>query len=214
VVESKGIYSIEKFLIARRLMYWQVYFHKTVIAAESVLVKMLQLANEIADKDHELFATDALDFFLRNKITREELKDNKDLIIEKFTSLDDDDVFVSAKAWVHYPDKLLSYLSGCLLKRNLPKVMIQDIPIEKALIKQLKQKVQDRFGLDSFHADYLVYQGTISNHAYSGSDEKIRILYNDGNIKDIAESSDLFNVSLLARPSVKYFLCYPKECEV
>jgi HD superfamily phosphohydrolase len=214
VVESKGIYSIEKFLIARRLMYWQVYFHKTVIAAESVLVKTLQRANEIADKDHELFATDALDFFLRNKITREELKDNKDLIIEKFTSLDDDDIFVSAKAWVHHPDKLLSYLSDCLLKRNLPKVRIQDMPIEKALIQQLKRKVQDRFGLDSSHVDYLVYQGTISNHAYSGSDEKIRILYNDGNIKDIAESSDLFNVSLLARPSVKYFLCYPKECEV
>jgi len=214
VVESKGIYSIEKFLIARRLMYWQVYFHKTVIAAENVLVKTLQRATYIAEKDPQLVSTEALGFFLRNRIAREELEHKEDLIVEKFTNLDDDDLLVSAKAWVHHPDKLLSYLSGCLLKRNLPKVRIQDMPVEKVLFQQLKREVQDYFGFDSFHADYLVYQGTISNHAYSGSDEKIRILYNNGVIKDIAESSDLFNVSLLTKPSVKYFLCYPKECDV
>ncbi len=214
VVESKGIYSIEKFLIARRLMYWQVYFHKTVIAAENVLVRTLRRAGEIAENDPGIFATEALDFFLRNRITKEGLQDKKELVIRKFTGLDDDDIFASAKAWVHHTDKLLSYLSDSLLKRNLPKVRIQDTPVDMTLIQQLKQKVQDHFRLDAAHADYLVYQGIISNHAYSGSDEKIRVLYNDGAIKDIAESSDLFNVSLLARPSVKYFLCYPKECEV
>jgi HD superfamily phosphohydrolase len=214
VVESKGIYSIEKFLIARRLMYWQVYFHKTVIAAENILVKTLQRAKTIAEKDPRLPASEALAFFLLNKITREDLKDRKELVIEKFTSLDDDDVFVSAKTWVHYPDKLLSHLAGCLLKRNLSKVRIQDMPFEAAYIKKIKQKVQDHFALDAEGSDSLVYQGSMSNHAYSGSDEKIRILFNDGTIKDLAMASDLFNVSLLTKPSVKYFLCYPKECEL
>ena len=214
VVESKGIYSIEKFLIARRLMYWQVYFHKTVIAAENILVKTLQRAKYIALKDPNIPASEALAFFLRNKITQEDLKTRKELVIEKFTSLDDDDIFVSAKAWVNYPDKLLSHLAGCLLKRILSKVRIQDEPFEEAYLQRLKQRVQDHFTLDAESSDWLVYQGSISNHAYSGSDEKIRILFKDGTIKDLAVASDLFNVSILTKPSVKYFLCYPKECEV
>jgi uncharacterized protein len=214
VVESKGIYSIEKFLIARRLMYWQVYFHKTVIAAENILVKTLQRAKYIALKDPDIPASEALAFFLRNKITKEDLKTRKELVIEKFTSLDDDDIFVSAKAWVNYPDTLLSYLAGCLLKRNLSKVRIQDEPFEESYLQRLKQRVQDHFGLDAESSGWLVYQGSISNHAYSGSDEKIRILFKDGSIKDLAVASDLFNVSILTKPSVKYFLCYPKECEV
>jgi HD superfamily phosphohydrolase len=214
VVESKGIYSIEKFLIARRLMYWQVYFHKTVIAAENILVKMLQRAKYIAERDPRLPTSEALAFFLRNKITRDDLKDRKEIVIDAFTSLDDDDVFVSAKAWIHYPDKLLAHLAGCLLKRNLSKVRIQDIPFEESYIQRLKHKAQDHYALDTPEADSLVYQGSISNHAYSGSDEKIRILFNDGTIKDLAVASDLFNVSLLTKPLVKYFLCYPKECEV
>jgi HD superfamily phosphohydrolase len=214
VVESKGIYSIEKFLIARRLMYWQVYFHKTVIAAENLLVKTLQRAKYIAGKDPGLPASEALGFFLLNKVTHEDMNDRKELIIEKFTSLDDDDVFVSAKAWVHYPDKLLSYLAGCLLKRNLSKVRIQDVPFEESYIQQIKSMVQDHFAIDASGSDSLVYQGIISNYAYSGSDDKIRILFKDGTIKDLAVASDLFNVSLLTKPTVKYFLCYPKECEV
>jgi hypothetical protein len=214
VVESKGIYSIEKFLIARRLMYWQVYFHKTVIAAENILVKALQRAKHLAEKDPLIPASEALAFFLRNKITREDLKTRKELVIEKFTSLDDDDVFVSAKAWVNYPDKLLSHLAGCLLKRNLSKVRIQDEPFEESYLQRLKQRVREHFAMDEQESDWLVYQGSISNHAYSGSDEKIRILFKDGTIKDLAMASDLFNVSLLTKPSVKYFLCYPKECEV
>ena len=214
VVESKGIYSIEKFLIARRLMYWQVYFHKTVIAAENILVKTLQRAKFIAMKDPDIPASEALAFFLRNRITREDLKTSKELVIEKFTSLDDDDIFVSAKAWVNYPDTLLSHLAGCLLKRNLSRVRIQDEPFEESYIQRLKQRVQDRFALDAEDSGWLVYQGSISNHAYSGEDEKIRILFKDGTIKDLAVASDLFNVSILTKPSVKYFLCYPKECEV
>jgi HD superfamily phosphohydrolase len=214
VVESKGIYSIEKFLIARRLMYWQVYFHKTVIAAENILVKMLQRAKAIAEKDPAFPASEALAFFLRNRITPEDLKESKEQVIEKFISMDDDDIFVSAKAWMNYPDRLLSYLTGCLLKRSLSKVRIQDMPFEESYIRKIKQRARDHFGMDALDCDSLVYQGSISNHAYSGSDEKIRILFNDGTIKDLAIASDLFNVSLLAKPTVKYFLCYPKECEV
>lgn len=214
VVESKGIYSIEKFLIARRLMYWQVYFHKTVIAAEQVLVKILQRAKVVAAEDKGLFATEALDFFLRNRVQKDVLKDNRDQVIRQFTCLDDDDIFVSAKAWIHHSDKMLSILSDCLLRRNLPKVRIQDMPVDRTLTERITQRVQDHFGIDASQARYLVYEGTISNHAYSGSDEKIRVLFNDGIIKDMAESSDLFNARLLAGPSVKYFSCYPKECEV
>jgi hypothetical protein len=136
------------------------------------------------------------------------------LITEKFTGLDDDDLFVSAKAWTKHPDQILAYLSKCLLNRNLPKVKIQDSPFDESYIEQLKIKVQEFFRIRSGEADYLVHSGTISNHAYSGLDDKIRILYNNGDIKDITESSDIFNVSLLTRPSIKYFLCYPKECGV
>jgi HD superfamily phosphohydrolase len=214
VVEAKGIYSIEKFLIARRLMYWQVYFHKTVIAAENILVKTLQRAIYIAKTDSALYGTDALGFFLRNKITPDEIGRNKELVLANFTSLDDDDIFVSAKAWVRHPDKILAYLSRSLLTRNLPKVKIQDNPFDASNFDMLHRKIQEYFEIDFDDLNYLFHQGTISNHAYSGLDEKIRILYNNGIIKDITESSDIFNVSLLTKPSVKYFLCYPKECDV
>jgi uncharacterized protein len=214
VMESKGIYSVEKFLIARRLMYWQVYFHKTVIAAENLLVKALQRAIHLADQDPKPSATEALNFFLTRKVTIDNWESNKDQIIEKFTGLDDDDIFVSAKGWMHHPDRILSYLADCLLKRNLPKVRIQDSPFDASVIQKIKNDLRDRLSFDPSDVDALVYQGTISNHAYSGSDEKIRILFNNREIKDLAEASDLFNVSLLTKPSVKYFLVYPKECEV
>ena len=214
VIEAKGIYSIEKFLIARRLMYWQVYFHKTVIAAENILVKTLQRATLIAQKDNHTFATEALNFFLKNRIKQSEINEKKDLIIRNFINLDDDDLFVSAKAWANHTDKLLAYLAGSLLRRNLPKVRIQDNPVEKDELYMKKGIIQDFLGFKSDEADFLVYQGTISNSTYSGNDDKIRILFKNGVIKDLAEASEIFNMSLFTKPSVKYFLCYPKECDV
>lgn len=214
VVESKGIYSIEKFLIARRMMYWQVYFHKTVIAAENILVKTLQRAIDLIKNGVKLKATESLEFFLHNRIDRNSLKSDLENVISRFTSLDDDDFIISAKMWSHHSDKLMAYLAGSLLRRNLPKVIIQDKPFEKQLVDKIKDKVTDLFKIAPEDAGYMVYEGTISNHAYNGQDDKIKILYNNGVIKDLAEASDIFNVSLLTQPSVKYFLCYPKECAV
>jgi hypothetical protein len=214
VVEAKGIYSIEKFLIARRLMYWQVYFHKTVIAAENLLVKTLQCATNLAERGTSLSGTDALRFFLRNRITRDEMISNQADIIEQFTRLDDDDLFVSAKSWSLGNDKLLAWLSGSLLKRNLPKIRIQDKPFDEKLLLEINKRCRNLFGIDEQEAGYLVYQGKISNHAYSGHEEKISILYNNGLIKDLADSSEIINISILTKPTVKYFLCFPKECEV
>ncbi len=214
VVESKGIYSIEKFLIARRMMYWQVYFHKTVIAAENILVKTLQRAVDLINNGVKLGATESLEFFLYNRIDSSSFKSNVESIIPRFISLDDDEFIISAKIWSRHSDKLMAYLAGSLLRRNLPKVLIQDKPFDKQLVDKIKNQVISRFMIKPEEAEYLVYEGSISNHAYNELDDKIKILYNKGVVRDLAEASDIFNVSLLTQPSVKYFLCYPKDCEV
>jgi len=214
VVEAKGIYSIEKFLIARRMMYWQVYFHKTVIAAENILVKTLQRAVDLIKTGKKIAATESLEFFLNNRIDSMALKSDMNNIINRFTNLDDDEFIISAKMWSHHSDKLMAYLAGSLLRRNLPKVIIQDKPFDTQLVNKIKDRVTDKFKITTEDTSYLVYEGSISNHAYNGLDDKIKILYNNGVIKDLAEASDIFNVSLLTQPSVKYFLCYPKECAV
>ena len=214
VVEAKGIYSIEKFLIARRMMYWQVYFHKTVIAAENILVKTLQRAVDLIKTGKKIAATESLEFFLNNRIDSMALKSDMNNIINRFTNLDDDEFIISAKMWSHHSDKLIAYMAGSLLRRNLPKVIIQDKPFDTQLVNKIKDRVTDKFKITTEDTSYLVYEGSISNHAYNGQDDKIKILYNNGVIKDLAEASDIFNVSLLTQPSVKYFLCYPKECAV
>ncbi|MBN1159131.1 MAG: HD domain-containing protein [Bacteroidales bacterium] len=211
VVESKGIYSIEKFLIARRIMYWQVYFHKTVIAAENLLVKLLQRAKYIAAADHSLFATEAFDYFLRNRISKENIDENEDRILDHFTSLDDEDITVSAKAWQKHSDKLLSLMSRNLIQRVLPRVNIQDSPFQDEAVSQHIQQVREHYGLDDVEAGYLVFAGVISNKAYSGQTETIKILYNTGEIKDLSDASDLFGTSNLTENINKYFLCHPKE---
>jgi HD superfamily phosphohydrolase len=214
VVEAKGIYSIEKFLVARRLMYWQVYFHKTVIAAEFLLVKLLQRAKELALKGTEIYATPPLDFFLKNKILKSDMISRKDLIIENFVSLDDDDLMVSAKAWTRYSDMVLSLLAKNLVNRILPKIRIQKKPFEKNIIDQIKKNAARKYAWPEEYIHYIVYTGAISNKAYSQFDDKISILYNNGEIEDIAEASDIFNLNELYKTAKKYFLCYPKNCGV
>ncbi|MBN2481117.1 MAG: HD domain-containing protein [Bacteroidales bacterium] len=211
VVESKGIYSIEKFLIARRIMYWQVYFHKTVIAAENLLVKLLQRAKYIASVDHSLFATEAFDYFLRNRISKENINENEDRILDNFIRLDDEDITVSAKTWQKHTDKLLSLLSRNLIQRILPRVRIQDAPFQEEMVSKHIQRIREYYVLDDHEAQHLVFTGVISNKAYSGQAETIKILYNTGEIKDLADASDLFGTSHLTENINKYFLCYPKE---
>jgi HD superfamily phosphohydrolase len=211
VVEAKGIYSIEKFLIARRLMYWQVYFHKTVISAENLLVKLLQRAGEVAETDPSLAATPPLEYFLRNKITRGKMKDHPEETLKYFANLDDDDIMVSAKAWAHHPDRLISLLADNLIRRVLPRVKILEAPVPDDQIGKLRQAVAEKYKLDLKSTEYLVYAGTIANKAYSITTDTIKILYNTGEVKDLAEASDIFQIQNLNETRKKYFICYPKD---
>ncbi len=214
VVEAKGIYSIEKFLVARRLMYWQVYFHKTVIAAEFLLMKLLQRAKELTLAGVEVYATPPLEFFMKNKITESDMVGRKDLIIENFVSLDDDDLMVSAKAWSRHSDMVLSQLANNLINRILPKIRIQKKPFDQHVVSMIRKNVIKKYAWPEESIPYFVYTDAISNKAYSQLDDKISILYNDGEIEDIAEASDIFNLNELYKTAKKYFLCYPKNCGV
>ncbi len=208
VVEAKGIYSIEKFLIARRLMYWQVYFHKTVIAAENMLVKLLKRAGELAGS---VPASPALGYFLQRKITRENLETRRDETLRHFAELDDDDIMVSAKSWVHHSDKLLSLLAQNLIRRNLPRVRITEGPTDEQELARLREKVCRAYNLTEHEGTYMVYGGTLANKAYSHTTDTIKIRYNTGEVKDLAEASEIFQVQNLNETRKKYFISYPKD---
>jgi uncharacterized protein len=214
VVEAKGIYSIEKFLIARRLMYWQVYFHKTVIAAENLLLQILRRAKELAAMDDSLFATPSLHYFLKNNIRPEDLKSRKSEILNYFINLDDDDIMASAKAWSEHHDALLSHLSRNLILRILPRVKISDTPFDKDKIALLTETVCRKQHLKDSESSYLVFTGLISNKAYSDKTDTIKIYYNTGEMKDLSEASDIFHLHNLMETRKKYFLCYPKDLGV
>lgn len=210
VVEEKGIYSIEKFLIARRLMYWQVYLHKTVIAAEQMLVKILERAKELSGEGRNLFASPCFSYFLKNSISREEFK-NDPRNIERFTKLDDNDIFTSIKVWVNDEDLILSTLCSHLISRNLYQVEITNEPPSIEKINDLADKVTDEYEISDDDTSYFVFTDTIKNKAYSVGDGSIKILMKDGSIQDIAKASDNSNLEALARTVQKYILCYVKE---
>ncbi len=209
VVEAKGIYSIENFLIARRLMFWQVYLHKTVLAAENLVVKVLHRAKYVACNDKKLFAANGLRYFFRNDITKKNFYLKRDDIIANFVNLDDNDIIVSIKAWINHTDKVLSTLSGNLINRKLPKVIIQEQPFKKSYLDDISRQAANTTGWDIKDIIYIVFTGSISNKAYSELDDKIKILYKSGETKDIVDASDIFNVSVLSKIVKKYFLCYP-----
>lgn len=209
VLEAKGIYSIEKFLIARRLMFWQVYFHKTVLAAENLLVKVLLRAKNIALHDHSLFAVNGLKFFFRNTITRNNIYQKRDDIISNFVNLDDNDIISSIKEWINHPDRVLSTLSYNLINRKLPKIIMREQPFSKGYVKNVVKQSVEVYDWPLKDIDFLVFTDSISNKTYSAFDDKIKILYNSGEIKDIVDASDIFNVSVLTKIEKKYFLCYP-----
>jgi uncharacterized protein len=210
VVEEKGIYSIEKFLIARRLMYWQVYLHKTVIAAEQMLVKILERAKELSGEGRNLFASPCFSYFLKNSISREEFK-NDPRNIERFTKLDDNDIFTSIKVWVNDEDLILSTLCSHLISRNLYQVEITNEPPPIEIINDLADKVTDEYEISDDDTSYFVFTDTIKNKAYSVGDGSIKIVMKDGSIQDIAKASDNSNLESLARTVQKYILCYLKE---
>jgi HD superfamily phosphohydrolase len=216
VVDEKGIYSLEKFLIARRLMYWQVYMHKTVLSSERLLVNILKRAKEIADNGDELYTTPALRFFLYNNIGYRDLTDDgkftQGMIASNFTKLEDSDILVSAKYWVDHSDKVLSDLSGRLLRRDLFAIELQNNPFTEKRVNDLGSQAKKLISFDPGLEKYYVFTNSISNLAYTPDAPVVKILLKNGKTADISTVSDMFDHRFLSERITKYFLCYPKEC--
>ena len=209
VIESKGIYSIENFLTARRLMYWQVYLHKTSVAYERMLISTLLRAKELASQGVELFASPALHFFLYNDINHTEFHNNPDCL-ENFIQLDDNDIWTALKVWSNHPDKVLSTLSLGMINRNIFKVENSAEPIGEDRIKELTLQISQQLGITLSEANYFVSTPSIEKNMYDPADDSIDNIYKDGTIKNIAEASDMLNISLLSKKVKKYYLCYQR----
>ncbi|MBR5234825.1 MAG: HD domain-containing protein [Bacteroidaceae bacterium] len=207
VVESKGIYSIENFLTARRLMYWQVYLHKTSVVCEKMLTNTLTRAKELARRGEELNVTPALRYFIYEDINRETfLSDSK--CLDTFIQLDDNDIWCALKMWSAHPDKVLSTLSRGLVDRRLFKVELSTKPFSRAYKNEIAERICSNVGISKKEVSYLLCSTTQEKDMYSIADDHIEILYNDGTTRDIAEASDMFNLSLLQKKVKKYFICY------
>ena len=207
VIEEKGIYSIEKFLIARRLMYWQVYLHKTVLSAEYTLIKTLKRAKELIEERKEIFATPALLFFLKNNFTKKDFENNTQLL-QQFAKLDDHDIYACLKQWMNHEDIVLSKLSNMIINRKLLKVKIQNTPFSQKAIADKKTAVMQKLHLHRNLVDYFVFSDKISNSAYSYEKAKINILLKDGSIKELKDASDQTLNQMLNKRVNKFFLCY------
>jgi len=209
VVEAKGMYSVEKFIIARRLMYWQVYLHKTVLSAEYLVVNILKRAKELAGKKKQLFCTPALHEFLYNHHGKKAFVKNPELL-NTFADLDDYDIFTSVKVWAEHSDVVLSALCRNLVDRKLYKAVMQNDPFAKEAVEDLRKKVQKKYKLSASETEYFVFSHDVSNDAYRPDKIRINILFKDGKIADIARASDQAYLSGL-KTVKKYFLCFPKE---
>jgi HD superfamily phosphohydrolase len=212
-IEEKGIYSVEKFLIARRLMYWQVYLHKTVIAAEQLLARILKRSRELALMGEPVFTTPALNHFLKKPISKDAFM-NEDHHLEAFATLDDTDIMAAVKVWATDKDFVLSKLCRDMVHRDLYKVDITNTPPNKELIATLTKRAIEKYGINEYEASYFVFEDTIRNNAYKPGDGNIRILMKDGSIKDITAASDNSNLEALAKTVKKYILCYKKELAI
>ena len=207
VVESKGIYSIENFLTSRRLMYWQVYLHKTAVAAEKTLINTLLRAKELAQNGADLFASPSLSYFLRHDATEEDFRENPE-ILNLFLNLDDNDIWSALKVWSIHPDLVLSLLSKALINRRLFKIEISRRPHEKHKIYQHVKMLMKHFKISEHEANYLVSSNIITTDMYNEYDDSIDILYRDESIRDISEASDMLNIDLLSKKVEKYYFAY------
>ena len=208
VLEEKGIYSIEKFIVARRLMYWQVYLHKTVVAAEFMLIHALRRAKFLAKRGDEVFASPALSFFMKQDITENDFHKRKE-VLENFAQLDDYDIWSAIKVWQTHSDPILSQLAKSLVNRKLFKIVISKDPFSDVRIATERKRVQDQYGLTSDEVDYFVYSDILTNKAYNQDKQNINLLMKNGDIIDLTKASDNLNISALAQPVEKYFLCFP-----
>ena len=214
VIDAKGIYSIEKFLISRRLMYWQVYLHKTVVSAEFLLINVLKRAKELVAAGTPVFATPTLDIFMRNSFTSNNF--NKNILVEGknilnwYSLLDDNDILVSVKEWQNHSDMVLSSLAKSLINRKLFKATLQTKPVSKLLTEEIIEKITQQITNDKTLSKYFLMTGEITNSAYNYHNENILVLDKNEKLKDIREASDI-DLSVFTKIVRKYYLCYPKE---
>lgn len=208
VVEEKGIYSVEKFLIARRLMYWQVYLHKTVLSAEQMLVKAMQRAKALAHAGRHLDAPRPLAFFLHNDISAGQFLTDRDALLANFALLDDYDITSGLKAWAFADDPVLAFLSNCILNRRLFKLELSNEPFEESYTAGIRHHVErwNPFGPEAL--EYLLFQGSETNSAYDVSKEEIKILHKNGKVLPMSLTADY---GIQSRLVTKYYLCYPKQ---
>ena len=216
VVDVKGIYSIEKFLISRRLMYWQVYLHKTVVAAEFLLINILKRARELISNGSELYVTPTLKVFLENPFKSEDFLQNIEVngkkVLSWYTLLDDNDILISIKEWQFHSDPVLSKLSKCLTNRKLLRIRLGDKPLLRKEEEKYLQLIREKIMPDKKLAKYFLMTGMISNSAYNKNDENIFVLNKNQTIKELNEASDI-NLSVLSKAVRKHFVCYPKELD-
>ena len=216
-VDSKGIYSIEKFLIARRLMYWQVYLHKTVVSAEFLLIYVLRRAKELWEKGIPLFTTPTLKIFLENRFTEKDFFENVvkegKKVLEWYALLDDNDILTSVKEWQSHSDKVLSELSKSLVNRKLFRIRLEDKPVSKKWKEKMLLQITKKITSDSTVSPYFLMTGEITNSAYNRNAENIKILFKDGKVKDMGKASDI-DLSVLTKTVRKYFASYPKELDI
>ncbi len=210
VIEAKGVYSVEKFITARRLMYWQVYLHKTVLVAEYMLTRVLKRAKYLTNTGYSLFATPAMYYFLNNNITELQFFNDGE-VLKQFVKLDDYDIYASLKVWCEHDDKILSILSKNLVNRRLFRIELQNEPFAYDYINTAIEKTAKKYNLNNDEVNYFVFHDVTSNYTYQPGADNIGILFKDGRVKDITEVSEQLNINLLSKPTRKYFLCYPKE---
>lgn len=210
VIEEKGIYSIEKFLIARRLMYWQVYYHKTVISAEQLLVKILKRAKELSVQGKELFATPSFSFLLKNNPSANDFKGDE-RYLDAFANIDDHDIYSSIKVWINNEDYVLSKLCSELINRQLYSIEIQNEPISPVYVEQKSKEIIQKWSITEYEADFFVFTGIINNNAYNPESGNIYIITKSKGLQDIAVCSDGLNLEALSKNVTKHFICYPKN---
>ncbi len=210
VLEEKGIYSIEKFIVARRLMYWQVYLHKTVVSAEFMLIHILRRAKQLVLQGEDLFASPTLKYFLENSITTEDFK-NDPSNLDHFAQLDDYDIMGAIKVWQFSKDPVLSDLATRLVNRDLFKIQISKTPFSEEEIQAKRTEIAAAFNLSQEDAEYYVYTARLTNNAYNQGKQNINLLMKNGTTMDLSDASDNLNISAFSTPVEKWFLCYPEN---
>ncbi|CEN46060.1 HD domain-containing protein [Capnocytophaga canis] len=207
MVEEKGIYSVEKFLVARRLMYWQVYLHKTSVVAEQLLIKVLQRVKQLIQRGESVSMSSPLKYFIECRVSKDYFSKE---ILDTFAMLDDTDIIAAMKQWQFHSDFVLSKLSKMLLYRDLPKVKMQNYPFETEKLESQRQKVMQHYNISKEEADFFVFSGVVSNTAYNSERQRIQILTKKGKITDVIKASDQLNLEALSKPVVKHYVYYPK----